>query len=113
MEREAEEEQGTLPLLPFNGDIICKRNSSGEPQFNILQLIKYHSPTGMEWGYGGSGPADFALNILALFTDEKTAYSLHQEFKWDFIAKLPQEGGVIKRADILAWLADHDVKVVA
>jgi len=24
----------------------------------------YHSPTGFEWGYGGSGPADLARSIM-------------------------------------------------
>jgi hypothetical protein len=31
----------------------------------LRQRIVYHSPTGFEWGYAGSGPADLALNILA------------------------------------------------
>lgn len=29
-----------------------------------LRHIAYHSPTGLEWGYGGSGPADLARSIL-------------------------------------------------
>ena len=31
---------------------------------NVPHLVVHHSPTGYEWGYGGSGPADLALNIL-------------------------------------------------
>ncbi len=27
----------------------------------------HDAPTGFDWGFGGSGPADFALNVLALF----------------------------------------------
>lgn len=27
--------------------------------------VVWHSPTGLEYGYGGSGPADMALTILA------------------------------------------------
>lgn len=30
-----------------------------------LRRVVLHSPTGFEWGYGGSGPADLALSILA------------------------------------------------
>ncbi|MDI6872650.1 MAG: hypothetical protein QME79_15120, partial [Bacillota bacterium] len=70
-----------------------------------------HSPTGMEWGYGGSGPADFALNILALFVSREKAMALHQEFKWAFVARLPEQGGTIRRADILAWLLEHGEEV--
>lgn len=95
-----------LPLLPFDGDIICKRTKRGT-QFNINQAIIYHSPTGMEWGYGGSGSADFALNILALFTDEQTAWLLHQDFKWKYVATLPKEGGTIRKRDIIRFIKKH------
>ena len=30
-----------------------------------LHHVIYHSPTGFAWGYGGSGPADLAMSILA------------------------------------------------
>lgn len=91
-----------LPPHP-DDDIVCRRDDTG-PAFSIPQLIVEHSPTGMEWGYGGSGPADFALNILARFTDRETAYVLHQEFKREFIVPLPREGGTIRARDIRAWL---------
>ncbi len=52
---------------PATMDIICHRQPDGTPIFNVAQAHAHHSPTGFEWGYGGSGPADFALNILALF----------------------------------------------
>lgn len=105
-ELEAREQQTELPLLRFDGDIVCRRTLSG-PQFNIPQQIKLHSPTGMEWGYSGSGPADFALNILSLFADPERAFELHQLFKREFIVKLPNEGGTIKREAILEWLRRH------
>ena len=50
-----------------------------------------HSPTGLSWGYGGSGPAQTALAILADATgDDGAAVNLHQAFKWRMIASLPQ-----------------------
>ncbi len=30
-----------------------------------LRHVVHHSPSGLSWGYGGSGPADTALSILA------------------------------------------------
>jgi len=30
-----------------------------------------HSPSGFEWGYGGSGPAQLALALLLDYTDDK------------------------------------------
>ena len=51
-----------------------------------------HSPTGFEWGYGGSGPAQLALALLAdALEDDKLAIILHQRFKWKHIATIPQE----------------------
>ncbi len=29
-----------------------------------LRHVIYHSPSGLSWGYGGSGPADTALAFL-------------------------------------------------
>jgi len=75
------------------------------------QQVVRHSPDGFAWGYGGSGPADLALNALLLFTDRDTAERLYQDFKWDFIANLSPEGGVIKRDKILNWLRKRGVNV--
>jgi hypothetical protein len=89
--------------IPNFGDVICTRDEDGI-QTSVPHRIVKHSPTGMEWGYGGSGPADFALNILSVFIGQELAERYHQEFKWQFIAPLPTEGGTIKREDILAWV---------
>lgn len=68
-----------------------------------------HSPTGFEWGYGGSGPADTALNILALVIPVKEAtcrgLQHYQNFKEQFVARVPRDGGEIKLADVRRWLA--------
>lgn len=48
-----------------------------------------HSPTGLNWGYGGSGPAQCALAILAdHLDDDGQAVKLHRRFKWAVIAGL-------------------------
>jgi hypothetical protein len=48
-----------------------------------------HSPTGFEWGYAGSGPAQLALAILAdVLRDDDRAVRLHQRFKFKVIAML-------------------------
>src|SRR5438552_663144 len=52
-----------------------------------------HSPTGFEWGYGGSGPAQLALALLADHTgDDGEAVTLHQDFKRAVVADLPYVG---------------------
>jgi len=89
------------PIEGF-GDIVC--NPDGTT--NVPHYIKYHSPTGLAWGYGGSGPADLALNALAVYIGEEEAKLYHQEFKWEFIATMPKEGGTIKRDDVMRWIEE-------
>ena len=108
--KERNKDQGRLfnePELLFRGDIILKRDAAGNIVINVAHTIVQHSPNGFEWGYGGSGPSELALNILAMYTDRQTAEELHQVFKWDYIAKLPREGGTIKGSEIKRWLRGH------
>lgn len=65
---------------------------NGQPLNPRLDLWN-HSPTGFEWGYGGSGPAQLALALLAdcLGNDEQ-AVEFHQEFKRTAVANLAGHG---------------------
>ncbi len=54
------------------------------------QKIRNHSPDGFNWGYGGSGPAQFALAILFELLPKEEAVNNYQRFKWKVIAGLPQ-----------------------
>lgn len=54
------------------------------------QKIRNHSPDGFNWSYAGSGPAQLSLAIcLELFGEEK-ARQIYQDFKFKYIATLPQ-----------------------
>lgn len=113
------------PDAPTAGVVVCARRPSGakdvpdslgelgctrvlfvtEDAAGLLpRPIVRHSPTGFEWGYLGSGPADLAANILALFLALKEAWRLHQRFKHDFVARIPQPGGEILVVDIRRWI---------
>jgi hypothetical protein len=60
-----------------------------------------HSPSGFEWGYVGSGPAQLALAILADHLDDDTeAFNFHHRFKWAVIAELPGRGWALTSRDI-------------
>lgn len=86
----------------------------------VLPHIVCHSPTGFETGYGGSGPADLALAILADHFGESEgtvregyrqgpsrAVQFHQRFKVAFIALHALQAGesyTIKDFQISEWV---------
>jgi hypothetical protein len=71
---------------------VAEVTVDGHPLNPRLDLWN-HSPTGFEWGYGGSGPAQLALALLAdHLGDSDKAVNLHQEFKRAVIADLPYRG---------------------
>ncbi len=87
-------------------DIVCRRDDGRAVVEGVPHVWVWHSPTGFVWGYGGSGPADLALNILLAATgDRDFAAKNHQAFKWKFVAALPPEGGVIRGSDVEEWIA--------
>jgi hypothetical protein len=124
------------PAPPWNaidGDVLCWRTGPqgqlwperrlGTPCSNVPRVVTYHSPDGFEWGYGGGGPADFALNILEAFQPWQEsgeepvqcyqgqcsafAYRHHQRFKAEVVARLQLEGGLIEGARIRKWIAER------
>lgn len=110
-EKQADGNQQTLLDVPGD-DVVLRRDARGVAT-NIPHILVRHSPTGLEWGYGGSGPADLALNILLKYgVAQEWAERWHQDFKWKFVAGVPREGGVIVGADIRAWIQEQ-AKVAA
>ena len=80
------------------------RDADGTARISCPHIVR-HSPSGPEWGYGGSGPADCARSVLLALTDEATADAHYQDFKAEVIAALPEHGAIIQRTVVLAWLA--------
>jgi hypothetical protein len=90
-----------------NPDIVLRR-VDGNAKTNVPRRLISHSPTGFEWGYAGSGPADLALNILLhVGLAREEAENLHQSFKFKFVAAVPTTGGIIKRTDIDRWVSEQ------
>lgn len=48
-----------------------------------------HSPDGLAWGYGGSGPAQCALAMCAEVVGDERAQAIYQGFKRAFVERLP------------------------
>jgi hypothetical protein len=91
----------------FNTLVEVRQRGVARPLELRLDLFN-HSPTWFEWGYGGSGPAQLALAILAdHLGDNATAVRLHQQFKWSVTAKLNRAGWRRSSREIDRWLAER------
>jgi len=70
--------------------------------------LRNHSPTGFNWGYSGSGPAQTALAILLDATgDEKMAQVHYQDFKFKVVAGWKAYWS-ISEGEIETWLSKQD-----
>lgn len=78
-----------------------------ETDTQALRLYGVHSPSGFEWGYGGSGPSELAYCILADLMGLRYAQMQHMQFKWDVTAKLPHDAWRLTEAEVRAWVAEH------
>lgn len=115
------------PDGPSDGRIVCTRlednaekpDALGDMGCTCVELVTEtgrellprpivrHSPTGFEWGYGGSGPADLAANCLAVVLPITEAWRLHQKFKSFQIAGLPREGSEFSIRSMRLWVQDY------
>jgi len=90
----------------INGECIVEVTDHDTHKILPLYIeLMASSPTGFEWGYGGSGPAQLAFAILMdLFQEQEKAWMYHQDFKWDVIAKLNLQQWEISEDDIKGYL---------
>jgi hypothetical protein len=115
------------PGAPLEGSIVCTRldgnfskpDALGDLGSTCVELVTdegrqllprpivRHSPTGFEWGYGGSGPSDLAANCLAVVLPLSEAWRLHHKYKAWAIAQIPQEGGELSVRAIRLWIEDQ------
>ena len=82
--------------LPFTDNTV-KYNVDGGPDQKLPLYLEdvNHSPTGFEWGYNGSGPAQLAYAILKKFfmidmtyaRSKEFALGYYSQFKEDFVMK--------------------------
>jgi len=73
-------------------------NQSDQEQLTPERSLELanHSPSGFEWGYGGSGPAQLALALLLDYTDdEDIALAEYMELKTEVVSQLecPEPNG--------------------
>lgn len=77
----------------------------GDKPLNPRTDIRNHSPDGFNWGYGGSGPAQLALALLAAaLGDDAAAEGLYQDYKWEFVSKITVDNWTLPVTEVLAWV---------
>jgi hypothetical protein len=76
------------------GSAIVEKQSDQEQLTPERSLeLANHSPSGFEWGYGGSGPAQLALALLLDYTDnEEVALAEYKAFKTEVVSRLECSG---------------------
>lgn len=98
----------TYTAYRINGDpVVTVTDDYGQRELlpGPSRRIWDHSPTGFEWGYGGSGPAQLALAILFDATGRRGLASCrYQTLKWEFIANAPKAGFTLTQREIEQWL---------
>jgi hypothetical protein len=88
------------PTAPVGEEV--KVTVDGEPLSKRYDLLSA-SPSGFEYGYGGSGPAQLAIAILAHAYDDEFACEHYQRFKREVVSELPEEGWTLRTSDLDAW----------
>lgn len=83
---------------------------NGQPLAPRLDL-REHSPTGFDWGYAGSGPAQLALAILAEHAGDEVALEQYCAFKQDMIAPIDADHWVLTGEQIDRWMAGERIAV--
>lgn len=113
------EYRGELDARGEGAVVVVGEDGAERPLYHVV----HHSPSGYAWGYGGSGPADLALSILAdvlyerptpdeIWHGRAICLRHHQDFKWARISTLPEgEPFVIRAEEVEAWLVERGVDV--
>lgn len=74
-----------------DGTVTCHVRVNDQPERPLRHLVR-HSPTGFEYGYHGSGPADLARSIVGdLLAEDDPAPSDYQAVKAAFIGTLDRD----------------------
>jgi hypothetical protein len=87
---------------PMTSKCIVTVESKGRKRLLSPRLdIRRHSPTGFEWGYGGSGPAQLALALVADCCGATSAVPhIYQKVKAVIVSRLPHDGWKLTEDEI-------------
>ena len=84
--------------------IVTVNGQPLNPRFDLAR----HGLTGFEWGYGGEGPAQLALAILADCVGDNLALQHYKKFKCVVIAELPGKHWILTEKQVRKLLPCFD-----
>ncbi len=97
----------SVGLIANTGPVIVVSDGEEPRPLAPRHDLRNASPTGFAWGYGGSGPCQLAIALLAhALADDERAIQLHQQFKWQVVAGLKGGDWELTREQILDWVRD-------
>lgn len=90
----------------------------GSALWHTSLCLRGHSPTGPNWGYHGSGPAQLAIVILLAVTDTEEAQRFYPLFRSGVLAGLRADRWTLPVDLVRRWLErirerDHQVFAVS
>jgi hypothetical protein len=72
------------------GQMVTVIGPNGSKMLNPRLDLANKSPTGFQWGFGGSGPAQLALALTAdALQDDERALRIYQKFKFRVVGAWP------------------------
>ncbi len=93
-----------------SGARVCRHEGAKVTLLNPRTNLRSHSPTGLEWGYGGSGPAQLALALAVDVAGAKAGQAVYQRLKWFLVARLPMGRWLISASRVhqaIKYLVDN------
>ena len=80
--------------------------------YDLPNVDQAGSPSGFEWGYGGSGPAALAMSLLEdHLADHVKAERLHQSFKSEIVEHWQGDNWRITSGQIEDWIFRHEERM--
>ena len=106
----SQEQKGPIKFIGIRTNAGCDVWVSEDGRIQRLRPrldLRRHSPIGFEWGYGGSGPAQLALAILATWScNDRFALKHYQDFKFRVIGRLCHDAWELSGEDIKRAVAE-------
>jgi hypothetical protein len=92
--------------------VVDLETHQAKPLPTGLQYVR-HSPTGFEWGYLGSGPAQLSFAILLdhFGGDPAPARVFYQSFKFDVIAGLSRPAWELTTEQIAEAISEIEKRI--